>query len=433
LYWRGIANYVCSFDLRLKRKMDHKPRPPRVKRKLEDMKTIELCEKLHDNVIYRSTPIPFCNIEKGLKLIVPTGCIEESGTVFAGNYEEFKGMQDTLSGDCTYIVCCNEKDLEIPKYNTNVNVIFLDTSLTAAISLLTAIIQENTASEAANREKVLLDFWNDIIYFKIRTQAEVNERIKAFPYKMHRHMACIVVRAERNMTQSHVYKVTNHLQNFFPDTNLFYTGSEWVVLYTQEKSTTDELDIDYNAFSKMLEADDLNAGISYVCQLTELLRTIYMTADAALNLGLGLGIKPYINRIYTFHQLNIYYIIDMCAQAFSATHKTDNLIFLTHPDVTRLYYYDIDNNNNLLEVMFEYLLNGQNTSLTAQALFMHRNTVINKLNKIEEVLGYKVDYEKDHFLFLISFMVLNYQHKYAKNNISKYFSQHDFSIGDDKE
>lgn len=98
-------------------------------------------------------------------------------------------------------------------------------------------------------------------------------------------------------------------------------------------------------------------------------------------LGRELGIMPYTKRIYTYHQYNPYYIIHLCSQKFAELHNTDNLIYLTHPDITRSYYYDLENNNNLLDVLFVYLNCGQNISLTSQQLLMHRNTALNKLKR----------------------------------------------------
>ena len=41
----------------------------------------------------------------------------------------------------------------------------------------------------------------------------------------------------------------------------------------------------------------------------------------------------------------------------------------------------------LRDTLFSYLLNDSHLARTARALYMHRNTVINKLNKIVELTG----------------------------------------------
>ncbi|WP_027217946.1 PucR family transcriptional regulator [Butyrivibrio fibrisolvens] len=405
------------------------------------MKIYDLYDLFKENVVYHSLPVPFCNLEKGIKMILPTFGEEEDGTVLIGDIENFRLLEykNKLSTNCTYIVCLNDTDFAEPCYNASINIIFLDTSLHRALDTISKIYMQKVNGNDTDNTALYHDFWNDILYCRISSQKQVLSRISEFPYKLKRHIALIVVRNQTDLSTSKseyktvsntVYKkheITRELESFFTDTNLFYTGEEWIVIYSQDKDTSDYLDIDYELFSALLARYSLNAGISYACQLPELLRTLYFTASAALDLGLGMDIKPEISHIYTFHQYNMYYVIHMCAHAYEMVHKTDNLIYLTHPDITRLYYYDQEKRNNLLEVLFEYLKSGQNAGSTARSLYMHRNTVINKLSKIEEVLGHKLDYEKDHFLLLESCMIMNYQHNFARHNISRYFDMHDFA------
>ncbi len=418
------------------------------------MKITELLGNFSENILYRSVNVPFCNPEKGIKLIMPSLYAEEEGTVFVGSIEDFEALSamNAVEDGVTYIVCCGDTYPDIPSKKYDCNLIFLHMTLQAALTILRKMIKEKASGNTTDKEKILNEFWNDILQMRIITQEQAAERAKQFPYRMKRHLACIVVKADNgsreisdgiivngnkrdnnkgpdeNCLPGGIGKITRELRDFFVETNLFYTGKEWIVLYSQDKDTSVELDMDYNAFSTLLDKHCLNAGISYVCQLSEAYRTMYMTAEAAVNLGTVMSIPPYNNRIYTFHQYNLYYILHLSARAYFDIYKNDNLVFLTHPDVTRIYYYDKDNDNNLLEVLFGYLLSGQSAGLTAKNMHMHRNTVINKLNKIEEVLGHKLDFGKDRFLFLISCMIMDYQQNYAKYDISGYFKHHDFGF-----
>lgn len=142
----------------------------------------------------------------------------------------------------------------------------------------------------------------------------------------------------------------------------------------------------------MLEQYQTYAGISYVCQLPQALRTLYLAASASIELGKRLAIATQYRRIYTYHQYNPYYVIHLCSSYFRKLHNTDNLMYLTHPNITRLFYYDLENNNNLLDVLFAYLYCGQNLNKASKMLHMHRNTVLNKLSRIKEFLQHDFDY-----------------------------------------
>ncbi len=233
-------------------------------------------------------------------------------------------------------------------------------------------------------------------------------------------MACIVVSPDSPEHDAlRIREIQLALHDFFKETNLFYENREWIILYSQEKDTSVELDISYEAFSQLLNQYHLNAGISYVCQLPEQFRILYLTASASIQIGQRMKISPYMKRIYTYHQYNPYYVIHLCSQKFTEIHNTKNLVYLVHPDVVRLYYYDLENKNNLLDVLFAYLSCAQNISLAAQTLYMHRNTVLNKLNKIESFLHHKPFTEKDHWLILFSCMILKYQ--CTQNEITDFF------------
>lgn len=357
------------------------------------MKTKELIKIFEDITLNHIMPVPFCNPEDGLHFFLPAPISPAPGTFFIGSLSDWHTTYQThqLCSNCTYLIC--ERQLNHS----------------------TSILQ------------MYKTFWHDILMQNITTQNQVMERIHHFPYPLHRHIACIVVRpSQKRQDDEYIQKVTQALHNFFLDTNLFYTGKEWIVLYSQEKDTSDNLDISYTAFSALLEKDQLDAGISYVCQLPEILRTLYLTASTSIELGKRLSIAPYFRRTYTYHQYNSYYIIHLCASYFRKLHNTEHLIYLTHPDITRLYYYDLENNNNLLNVLFAYLSCGKNLTQTSQMLYMHRNTILNKLNKIKEVLKHDFDNTSDHLLLLLSCMIMQYQHSYLQKNISTSFVSHSF-------
>lgn len=391
----------------------------------------ELFHELKDVMINYSMPVPFCNADEGIKLLLPAPYSAKSGTIFVGSLSDWDDAlrQRLIYDGCTYLICSKGETPETLSGNQNINIFFLDASMRVVLQRLSDLFSRKRTLIPSAVTKLYLDFWNDILSMQLTTKAQILERIRQFPYRMQRHIACIVIRhSQQKHEATFIHKITGVLQEFFHETNLFFTGEEWIVLYSQEQDTSDTLSISYDSFSNLLETYQLDAGLSYVCQLPDTLRTLYLTASAAIDLGKGLGIAPYKKRIYTYHQYNPYYVIHLCSHSFKELHKTENLVYLTHPDITRLYYYDVENNGNLLDVLFAYLSCGQNVNQTSQILYMHRNTVLNKLNKIEEFLQHEFDYHTDHFLLLLSCMILRYQHQYTQRNVSDYFASHRFEV-----
>lgn len=393
------------------------------------MKISELVSRFEDVLLNYISRVPFCLPEEGVKILLPVHCNAKAGTIFVGSLADWNDAYDhhMVYDSCTYLICCRNEMPEISSFQHDINLFFLDAPMRTVMQKLTELFTEKQAPNSTNISQIYQDFWKDVISLSITTQQQFLERIHQFPYQLHRHLACIViVHSQPLQGTAHIHKITQALQTFFPGQNLFFTGEEWIVLYSQEKDTSDTLDISYEAFSLLLEQYQLDAGISYACQLPEAFRTLYMTASVSIELGKKLSVVPYIKRIYTYHQYNPYYVIHLCYSKFTDLHKTDNLIYLTHPDITRIYYYDVANNTNLLDVLSAYLSCNQNIAQTSKLLYMHRNTVLNKLKKIEELLEHSLDYNQDHFLLQLSCMIMHYQHTYIQRKVNEYFDFHDF-------
>lgn len=394
------------------------------------MKINEIISKFEDVILNFITPIPFCSPEEGVKILMAAPCTAKAGTIFVGSLSDWEDayQHHIVYDSCTYLICCRNETPGLPSFQQDINLFFLDAPMRLVLQRLTELFTEKQAPNTSNLSQIYRDFWKDVISLNITTQQQMMEYIHRFPYRLHRHLACItVVHSQPLQGTAHINKITQALQDFFPEQNLFFTGEEWIIIYSQEKDTSDTLDIRYEEFSLLLEKYQLDAGISYACQLPEALRTLYMTASISIELGKRLDVSPYTKRIYTYHQYNPYYVIHLASHFFSDLHKTDNLIYLTHPDITRIYYYDVDNNTNLLDVLSAYLFCNQNIAQTSQMLYMHRNTVLNKLKKIEEILGHSFDYDSDHFLLHLSCMIMHYQHSYIQRKVNEYFDFHDFT------
>ena len=64
-----------------------------------------------------------------------------------------------------------------------------------------------------------------------------------------------------------------------------------------------------------------------------------------------------------------------------------------------------------------YIANNCNTTQTAKALFLHRNTLINKIARIEEILGESLDSSTLRLNCMFSASVIEYAEKYRKEDI----------------
>jgi DNA-binding PucR family transcriptional regulator len=91
------------------------------------------------------------------------------------------------------------------------------------------------------------------------------------------------------------------------------------------------------------------------------------------------------DNILFYDDFALYLVIDMATEQFKQTLGSNDIILLCAPAVITLTRYDKKHHTNLRDVLFHYLHNGRSISKTAEVLYMHRNTVLNKLKKIQEL------------------------------------------------
>lgn len=92
--------------------------------------------------------------------------------------------------------------------------------------------------------------------------------------------------------------------------------------------------------------------------------------------------------IYMFHDYILDAMISRCL-----TNTVPETLY--PPELSRLIRYDAANDGNLVEVLKQYLACEMSMKRTAEALFMHRNTLLSRLKTIEQVGGFELgDYRK---------------------------------------
>lgn len=154
-----------------------------------------------------------------------------------------------------------------------------------------------------------------------------------------------------------------------------------------------------NEISKMntfCKEKKLSAGISRCFHDISMLKTHFEQAITALNLNYRInkecGLSSYVE-FTTEHMIAI------------ASEKTDLMQFCEE-DLLKLMKYDASNHMNLAECLHEFLVQERNLAHTALALHMHRNTLIYRVNKIQEIMQHDLDDSNYRFNLLLSFKII---------------------------
>lgn len=187
--------------------------------------------------------------------------------------------------------------------------------------------------------------------------------------------------------------------------------TEMVLLFNlPEKANIHEMIDDY--LTPKCEKYHLSAGISNMYRDLKLTYKHYHQAKKASSLGVE----------YQDQILN--YFSDMAPKEllhFVARHE--DLLPFCVPELLDLLHYDKENNTDLVTTLYVYLETFGKASLSAQLLFIHKNTLLYRISKIKEILHCDLERGEDIYKLMMSLRILRTLRLYTfPENLRAFFN-----------
>ncbi len=291
------------------------------------------------------------------------------------------------------------------------------------IKNLAGIIREH--SLVNNREQFESDtefsaLISDLIDRRISGQEELESRLFRLPAMPHKCFRCIVVSFETGRHTPPLGLITRSLSRVFPDSSIAVYQGDLVILAKAEPDSW-QFSFDREQLQAILERYQAYAAIGNRSLFISSIRPIYLQTRAAIQIGRALHQRE-ANRVFYYDDYTAYHLIDLCCRLGYEFHE-DHLAYLCTPRYTALLRHDRDNNDNLCEILKTYIHNNCNTTKTSKDLFLHRNTVINKIARIEEIIGCSLDSWEVQMRLMLSSMVREYAEQYRQTDLLDLNSQ----------
>ena len=158
---------------------------------------------------------------------------------------------------------------------------------------------------------------------------------------------------------------------------------DYIVIIT--KQTNNEIDASFlEEMSKLLNLLDLHCGYSHIFYYFGDIQYYYNQSKLAILEG---GTVNPEKTIWNYSDYYFQYIAN-------TLNSSINLKTICHPSILNLLNYDKKNNTDFIKCLQTYLVNGCNISQTGKDLFLHRNTLVYRLEKIRQLL--EIDIQKLH-------------------------------------
>ncbi|WP_160689909.1 helix-turn-helix domain-containing protein [Clostridium sp. C2-6-12] len=219
------------------------------------------------------------------------------------------------------------------------------------------------------------------------------------------NMSVLFIRPTKYLGRQHLKKYTSkNLKMYIPSAHITYHKNAIVAiipLKTDTQITTEQLQI----LKDFSDSEQVRIGISNSFSSIENFVSHYEQAYAALELGQTLTPCKTVFRYID------YQVFDL----FSEIKNPDILGRFCHPALAILRQYDHKNNSNLYETLCIFLDNGCNIKFTSESLYIHRNSLAYRLNRIKEVCLIDLDDINTVFLLRLSFLIDSYNNLNAVN------------------
>ena len=240
----------------------------------------------------------------------------------------------------------------------------------------------------------------DIITDRYKTEEDMYQRGKSVGWNLKKAYSMIVVQLNnyndyfvKKKAMSTLGEITGRIQRIIDQTAVHYTkahivinkSSNFLILYPMEKKVESGI----KKFAKELQENvkheiplsSITIGIGGIASQLREIRRSYQEATDAVSFGqMVYGDECVVK----YDELGVYKLL--CKYQ-----DIDTLREFVHPALLKLYQYNADKNNELIETLEIYLAYNGNAKITAEKLFIHYKTVLYRINRIKEIM--EIDFE----------------------------------------
>ena len=256
---------------------------------------------------------------------------------------------------------------------------------------------------------------SDIMEGRIVNQTELDQRMKQVKLIAHRYFHLMLVSFDQTGSRSSIpwNYVISQLQYIFPYSNITtYNGD--ILLIIQKRQRKSRVKFNEKYLMNLLEQYNGFSCMGNAAEFIMSLPPMYHQVHGALRIGSHLDPK---RRIYYYEDFAMYQIVELAADSEIKHLSSRNLAHLCNNEMIALIMYDQKYNTNMADILLTFLRYERNTTKAAEVLFMHRNTLLYKIKKIEEIIDRDLEDPDFRARMLFSGYVVNYMRKYRKEDI----------------
>ncbi len=257
---------------------------------------------------------------------------------------------------------------------------------------------------------------NDLLFGSLTDVIEIDERAKVADMPVTGHFILYKVILREN-NEWLIKRVFNELFQLLPESRSVIHDYEIIMLNCYDKDEYKKQSrYDTEKIVPILKAYDAVCGVSALFEKITELPLAFNQAARALSLGETVKDSQILkntdadtlfssdseSNIYNYDDLIIYHMISLGYHHLPDIFKNTKCWRI----VSKMWKEDKETGNDNSQILFTYLVTERKATRTGELLHMHRNNVIYRIGKIQEMVGVDLDDYWTRFKLLIAFHLL---------------------------
>ena len=343
-----------------------------------------------------------------------------SGLIYLGTQTQFAAMHEVYVYDGAAIIVCNADRAQFTSDRLYAGATVLETSASPAVvfNLLNDLLANAACTVPKDTQGDLRRIWGQVMDGKLLVSQDIIEVLSHAGVTPKRHFRLMVAAFSGSQPAPRRFAaLRDELNGILQACQvLIYEETVVAMLFYDDRTLStappsDELE-------PVLEKYGACAMMSHCSSDYTMMRTMYLLCQRSLDIAMKLEPSPR-SRFFHINDYAMYYAIDMCAQRCAQMFGHMNILLLIHPSIVAIRRYDLAHNSDLMEVMNCYIRNSGSISKTAEDMFVHRNTVNNKISRIKSMLPFDLDDGAVRQLLLFSYQTLKFYEEILKLEVRK--------------
>jgi len=274
-----------------------------------------------------------------------------------------------------------------------------DLILTYKICKIIALEMKNNNFYKNSKGILHEHFLVDMLESSTEKKEFIEARVRALDLKMNHNMHMVVIRLLNQMNlKLQLNSIVKELKNIF-ENSVATVYKEHIVLLIHHNHPNQVLSAtEQEKLNSYLNSFEMVAGFSICFHDPCHIKRYYQQAMDALDIGLSLGKS---GKIFFFQQLSIY-------RLFTLSSTSTEVVDYFHPSIFCLIDYDRENGTEFMKTLYYYIINLKALLKTKDILHIHRNTLVYRIHKIQEIMNINLDESETFFQLYITFKGLEY-------------------------